>query len=43
MAIQFLYNNGLTKFSSKDTFRPDALITREQAAKFIVVYAEKLQ
>ncbi len=43
MAIQFLYNNGLTKFSSKDTFRPDALITREQAAKFIVVYAEKLK
>ena len=43
LAIQFLYNNGLTKYSTKATFRPNALITREQAAKFIVVYAEKVK
>jgi hypothetical protein len=43
MAIQFLYNNWLTKYGEKSTFRPDALITREQAAKFLVVYAEKVK
>jgi len=43
MAIQFLYQNGLTKYSEKSTFRPDALITREQAAKFLVGYAEKVK
>ncbi|HRX63872.1 MAG TPA: S-layer homology domain-containing protein [Candidatus Absconditabacterales bacterium] len=39
-AISFLYQNGLTIYSDKSSFMPDTFITREQAAKFLSVYAE---
>ncbi len=43
MAIQFLYQNWLTIYWEKSLFRPDDLITREQAAKFLVWYAENIK
>lgn len=42
-AIAFLYDNGLTTFSTRASFRPDDSITREQAAKFISQFMEKVK
>jgi hypothetical protein len=37
-ALNWAYENGLTKFNSEDAFMPYANITREQAAKFLASY-----
>lgn len=41
-ALAWMYENGLTKYNSVDAFRPFDTLTREQAAKFFSVFAEKV-
>jgi len=41
-SIQWMFNNGLTKFNDVSSFQPDTNITREQAAKFFATYAQKI-
>lgn len=42
-AIAFLYDKGLTSFSTSASFRPDDSMTREQAAKFVSQFIEKVK
>jgi len=41
-ALRFSYDNGLTRFKTIETFRPYDELTREQAAKIVGVFAEKV-
>jgi len=38
-ALNWAYENGLTKFNTEDAFNPYGLITREQLAKFVASFA----
>lgn len=42
-AIAFLYDNGLTSFGTRASFRPNDTITREQAAKFGAQFMENIR
>gem|GEM_PF-5884560 len=33
-----MYTSDMTRYAQVDTFNPDAFVTREQAAKFFVVF-----
>jgi hypothetical protein len=37
-----MYNNGLTQFSTRQTYYPQNFTTREQAAKFFSVLAKNI-
>lgn len=41
-ALYFAYDNGLTKYNNIATFAPYTILTREQAAKMISVFAQKI-
>lgn len=39
-ALQFLYSNGLTRYNTPAGYRPDDMITREQASKMYVEFMD---
>ncbi|MEF2175905.1 MAG: MG2 domain-containing protein [Candidatus Absconditabacteria bacterium] len=39
-AVDYMYSNGLTKYSDVNDFQPDVTLNREQAAKFFVEFAK---
>ena len=39
-AITWMYNAGLTKYDTKQTFLPNNTMTREEASKFFSVFAK---
>lgn len=40
--VDWLYENGLTVFSTSATFHPERSIRRDEAAKFMVIFAENI-
>lgn len=41
-ALLWLYSNGLTQYSTTNQYNPSGELTRQQAAKFFVVFAQKV-
>jgi len=40
--VTWMYENGLTVFSTSATFHPERSIRRDEAAKFIAIFAQNI-